>query len=74
MIGYLDRKPLKESSFDQKPDAIVSIQNPNRRSEKMHPSTSKIVMNAYIRDLELSLHPERSHRLRRRLARIRKSR
>lgn len=40
----------------------------------MHPSHSKIVISAYIRDLERSLHPERSHRLRRRLARIRKSR
>jgi hypothetical protein len=31
-------------------------------------------MSAYIRDLQRMMHPERSNRLRRRLARIRKSR
>jgi hypothetical protein len=40
----------------------------------MHPATSKVVMSAYIRDLQRMMHPERSNRLRRRLARIRKSR
>lgn len=40
----------------------------------MHPATSRITMDAYIRDLQRMMHPERSKRLRRRLARIRKSR
>ena len=40
----------------------------------MHPATSRIVMSAYIRDLQRLMHPERNRRLRRRLARIRKSR
>jgi hypothetical protein len=39
----------------------------------MHPATSKIIMSAHIRDLQRMMHPERSGRLRRRLARIRKS-
>ena len=40
----------------------------------MHPATSSIVMSAYIRDLQRLMRPERSNRLRRRLARLRKSR
>jgi hypothetical protein len=40
----------------------------------MHPATSKITLNAHIRDLQRMMHPERSKRLRHRLARIRKSR
>lgn len=40
----------------------------------MHPANSKITMSAHIRDLQRMMHPERSKRLRRRLARIRKSR
>jgi hypothetical protein len=40
----------------------------------MHPATSKITMSAHIRDLERMMYPERSKRLRRRLARIRKHR
>ena len=40
----------------------------------MHPATSKITINAHIRDLERMMNPERSKRLRRRLAQLRKSR
>ena len=40
----------------------------------MHPATSKITIDAHIRDLERMMNPERTRRLRRRLARIRKSR
>lgn len=40
----------------------------------MHPSTSSIVINAHIRDLQRALHPERSDRPHRLLAWIRKDR
>ena len=40
----------------------------------MHPATSRITMDAHIRDLQRLMHPERSNRLRRRLAQIRKGR
>lgn len=40
----------------------------------MHPSTASITMSAHVRDIERLLHPNQSKRLRRRLARIRKSR
>jgi hypothetical protein len=42
----------------------------------MHPTTSNIIMSAYVRDLQRAMHPERGKRLRlrRRLARIRNSR
>jgi hypothetical protein len=39
----------------------------------MHPKTANITMRAHIRDLQRLMHPERSKRLRRRLARIAKS-
>ncbi len=39
----------------------------------MHPATSNITMRAHIRDLQRTMHPERSKRPRRRLAWIRKS-
>jgi hypothetical protein len=35
--------------------------------------TSRIILSAHIRDLQRSMHPERSKRVRRRLTRIRKS-
>jgi hypothetical protein len=38
------------------------------------PYTSRITMSAHVRDLQRSMHPERSKRVRRHLARIRKSR
>jgi hypothetical protein len=40
----------------------------------MHPATANITINAHIRDLQRAMHPERSKRPRRRLARIRKRR
>jgi hypothetical protein len=40
----------------------------------MHPATSGITIRAHIRDLQRTMHPERSKRTRRRLAWIRKSR
>jgi len=40
----------------------------------MHPATSHITINAHVRDLHRTMHPERSKRPRRRLAWIRKSR
>jgi hypothetical protein len=41
----------------------------------MHPSLSNITINAHVRDLQQSMHPERSKRPRRPLlARIRQSR
>jgi hypothetical protein len=36
--------------------------------------TSRLTMSAHIRDLQRSMHPDRSKRRRRQLARIRKSR
>ena len=36
--------------------------------------TWRLTMSAHIRDLQRSMHPDRSKRLRRHLARIRKSR
>jgi hypothetical protein len=50
------------------------MHNANRRSKEVHPSTSRIIMSAYVRDLQRAMHPERSKRLRRRLAWIRNSR
>ena len=40
----------------------------------MHPATAGITMKAHVRDLQRAMHPERSKRLRRRLALLRKSR
>lgn len=40
----------------------------------MHPLTSRIVISAHVRDLQRTMHPERSKRQRRRLAWIRKRR
>jgi hypothetical protein len=40
----------------------------------MHPSTSRITINAHIRDLQRTMHPERNKRPLRPLAWIRKSR
>jgi len=40
----------------------------------MHPLTSRIVINAYVRDLQRTMHPERTKRPRRHLSWIRKSR
>ena len=50
------------------------MQNANRRSEEVHPVTSSIIMSAYVRDLQRAMNPQRSKRLRRRLAGIRNSR
>ncbi len=40
----------------------------------MHPSTSRITINAHVRDLQRTMHPERPKRPRLRLTWIRKSR
>jgi hypothetical protein len=40
----------------------------------MHPATSRITINAHVRDLQRTMHPERSKRRRRPLAWIRKGR
>jgi hypothetical protein len=40
----------------------------------MHPATSRITMNAYVRDLQRAMHPERNKPARRRLTWRRKSR
>jgi hypothetical protein len=54
--------------------ANVQVQNANRRFTKMHPATSRITISAHVRDLQRTMHPERSKRPRRPLAWIRKSR
>jgi hypothetical protein len=48
--------------------------NANRRFNNVHPSTSHITISAHIRDLQQTMHPERSKPPRRPLAWIRKSR
>ncbi len=40
----------------------------------MHPATAHITISAHVRDLQRTMHPERSKRPSRRLAWIRKSR
>jgi hypothetical protein len=40
----------------------------------MHPATSRITINAHVRDLQRMMHPERSKPPRRRLGWIRKGR
>jgi hypothetical protein len=40
----------------------------------MHPVTSRIIINAHVRDLARTMHPERTKPPRRRLAWVRKGR
>jgi len=61
-------------AFDRKNDANVWMQNTNRKARNMHPATSHLTITAHVRDLQRSMHPERSKRPLRPLSWIRKSR
>jgi hypothetical protein len=42
--------------------------------KEMHPATSRITIDAHVRDLQRTMHPQRNKRPRRRFAWIRKGR
>jgi hypothetical protein len=72
MIDSDDHSDAKRSLFGRKYDAIVWDAEREPEVTRMHPITTRITMNAHVRDLQRSMHPERNKAPRRRRAWIRK--